>query len=183
MREVLANCFLLLTLFLLSLSLSLSLSLISFSLSLSIYLSISDLPGEPPLVVINGPTSINAGESALLECTFAAGDPIPKLEWQLTDRLPLGAVQSSQGDSLTLAVSNVMEKFCIACVGQNLEGKQEVSHCVDVLSKRILYQCNDLFRFFVFFCYTTNHCQTLAWSLFSTTTQMCLHVRSCSLIE
>ena len=70
-----------------------------------------------------------------MECTFAAGDPIPKLEWRLTDPLPFGAVQGSGDESLTLAVSNVMEKFCIACIGVNLEGKQEVSHCVNVISK------------------------------------------------
>lgn len=82
-----------------------------------------------------GPTDVPAGDSVQIVCVPVAGTPAPDLEFKGTDGAPLppGATVVEGTDLITLTVPNVMEKFCVDCVGSSLEGDFTDTHCVDVL--------------------------------------------------
>eukprot|EP00117_Sycon_ciliatum_P024540 scpid11042/ scgid20575/ Fibropellin-1; Epidermal growth factor-related protein 1; Fibropellin-I; SpEGF I; UEGF-1 len=92
--------------------------------------------GEPPGVAVSGPTSVPYGQDVELVCIPTAGRPLPDLEYKPGVNevgLPPNSVSTPQGDSLLLQVTNLREKFCIDCVGTNLEGEISENHCVDVI--------------------------------------------------
>ena len=94
--------------------------------------------GEPPGVAVSGPTSVPYGQDVELVCIPTAGRPLPDLEYKPGVNevgLPPNSVSTPQGDSLLLQVTNLREKFCIDCVGTNLEGEISENHCVDVIRK------------------------------------------------
>lgn len=95
--------------------------------------------GEPPFVDASGPTEIPAGDEVEIICIPAGGRPVPDLEFKPEGgfgQLPSNYRVRQEGDSIVLTVSNVLEKFCVDCVGTNLEGEHTDQHCVDVLCKK-----------------------------------------------
>ena len=94
--------------------------------------------GEPPFVSADGPSEVPAGGDVEIICIPVGGVPVPELEYKPSDgqfQLPDKSNIREVGDTLIITVSDVREKFCIDCVGTNLEGEHIDQHCVDVLCK------------------------------------------------
>ena len=89
-------------------------------------------PAEPPVVDIqrvgtaDGAT-VPKGGTITLRCDPVAGFPEPTLRW---DSVPPSSQQGTDGDSLTITVSNVNSDFCIDCIGQSTSGTHSDQECV-----------------------------------------------------